>query len=344
MFQSLDATQTQRNSTPAASNGHSNGHPKVLSSAESKPVALKVLSPTSTQNGHVAGFERAQNEPYAVDLTAGHTLAEDHRASLKNASGLSEEVITARGYWTCDGDRETLRQMGFSGNSGRCLIAPRWNHKGEFAGNLARPDIPIPNREGKAAKYLLPKGATQTLDINPLVREKLDDPTIPLLFTEGAKKADSAASHGLPCINLNGVSGHRGTNGLGGIATLTAFDDIPLKGKRADGTKFGRIVCIVFDSDVTTNPKVEGEMLRLARVLSSRGAIVKIVSLEAGPNGEKTGLDDFFARDDGTAEKLFLRARDLESEAERKARGIGQKVNTAIAAAKAIPSTDAQAV
>jgi hypothetical protein len=290
----------------ATSNGQTNG----------------TITPLASRNGHVNFVDRAQSEPYAINFALTGTLAEDHRAILKNESGLSDEAIAARRYWTCDGDKLTLRYLGLATNIGRCLVIPLFNYRGEQVGHVARPDIPIPERTGKTRKYLLPKGAAQVADVSPLTRQYIDDPHALMIVTEGAKKADSAASRGLFAFNLNGVFGFRGTNEKDGITNLATWDQIDWEGKNDKGEKFGRVILVCFDSDVTTNPRVGNALRRFCALAASRGAIVKIVQFEPGPNGEKTGLDDFFARDGGTIEKLLAMARDLESvsESRRKAK------------------------
>ena len=60
----------------------------------------------------------------------------------------------------------------------------------------------------------------------------IGDPNVHYLsITEGAKKADSAASRGLPAINLHGTFAFRGANDQGGIANLPELDEIVLKGR-----------------------------------------------------------------------------------------------------------------
>jgi hypothetical protein len=271
-------------------------------------------------NGHLNGLDRAQSEPYAIDTTLTGTLADDHHTRLKNESGLSDEAIAARGYWTCDGNKATLRYLQLPTNIGRCLVIPLYNHRGQHVGNVARPDIPFIKTVGKSPKYLVPKGAPQVVDVAPLTRHYIDDPNEPTLVVEGAKKGDSGAAHGFCVININGVFGYRGTNEKGGITNLADWDEIAFQGKNANGEKFGRVVIVCFDSDVTTNPRVRSALLRFCALAAARGAIVKIVEFEPSPNGEKTGLDDFFSRDGGTREKLLSMARDLEpvSESRRK--------------------------
>jgi hypothetical protein len=62
-------------------------------------------------------------------------------------------------------------------------------------------------------------------------------------------------------------------------------------------------VCVVFDSDVLTNPKVQKALEGLVAFLRSRDAIVEIVFLPGGEDGDKEGVDDFLAAG-GTVEEL----------------------------------------
>lgn len=55
----------------------------------------------------------------------------------------------------------------------------------------------------------------------------------------------------------------------------------------------GRRVFIVFDSDVADNTNVQDAESRLAGQLKNQGAVVKVVRLPTGTDGEKVGLDDF---------------------------------------------------
>lgn len=109
------------------------------------------------------------------------------------------------------------------------------------------------------------------------------DKNAPLLFTEGEAKAAAACAHGLACVGLGGVTmWHKGgvSDLLPELATID-FD--------------GRKVAIIFDSDdtATAAANVRTQEHALAAALVGKGAVIKIVRLPAGENGEKTGLDDF---------------------------------------------------
>ena len=59
--------------------------------------------------------------------------------------------------------------------------------------------------KGHKVKYLQPKDSGVHLYILPPVRAVLANPSIPLYFTEGEKKAAKAVQEGLACIGLGGL-------------------------------------------------------------------------------------------------------------------------------------------
>ncbi|MBW3637598.1 MAG: DUF3854 domain-containing protein, partial [Armatimonadetes bacterium] len=112
---------------------------------------------------------------------------------------------------------------------------------------------------------------------------------MPLLITEGVKKADAAISQGACCLAVLGVWNWRGTNEHGGKTTLPDFDEIAWKGETA------RDVYLCFDSDCMTKPPVHLALERLGEVIRKRGARLRFVYLPHQPDGSKMGLDDYLA-------------------------------------------------
>ncbi len=223
-----------------------------------------------------------------------------------DASGIAPEVAEQRGYRTVT-DAAELIALGFSPAQARqvpALLVPICGPTGDAPQlHQIRPDTPHFKGDGKPApKYQTPKGARLCLDVPLAAREKLGDPATPLYITEGARKCDAAVSRGLCCIGVLGVWNWRGTNTKGGAAALGDWENVALKNRR---------VYVAFDSDVSHKPEVAKALRRLAAFLTSRGASVRVIYLLDGPNGEKTGLDDFFARG-GTVEELHRFARDAD--------------------------------
>jgi DNA polymerase-1 len=202
------------------------------------------------------------------------------------ASAVNREVAEARGYRSIT-TRAELTRLGFGDSQRRvpALLIPVRNVHGEIATYQLRADEPRMLR-GKSVKYETPAGARMVLDVPPGAREWLCDPKIPLFITEGIRKADAAVSKGLCCIALLGVWNWRGSNQDGGKVALADWESIALN---------GRVIYIVFDSDVVQKREVWKALERLQSFLESRGATVHVQCLPPGPMGEKVGLDDYLA-------------------------------------------------
>lgn len=222
-------------------------------------------------------------------------LSDKHLKMLCDESGISPEVIAARGYWTANDPRE-LAALGFKPKQQRtpALVIPGYAPDGSNGFCTIRPDsarVEVDKRKRDAEgnfkqhviKYEMPSGFGLRLDCSPLCREQLKDPGVPLYITEGAKKADAIASHGRCAVSLNGVFGFKGRNEFGGTTWLADWDYIALK---------GRDVRIVFDSDVMLNPDVRKALDRLTEHLQRKGAHVSPIYLPGGREN-KVGVDDY---------------------------------------------------
>jgi len=147
-----------------------------------------------------------------------------------------------------------------------------------------KPDVPIADR-----KYLQPVGEKPTLYFPAgTTGGELENPLLPVLITEGEKKA-LALHRALHDIDQPGL-----VIGLGGVWSWrlspkeTQPDGRLGKGKSrpiADLNLIvwqGRTVYLIFDSDVVTNVKVSHAESVLARELYDRGAHVHIVRIPGG--------------------------------------------------------------
>jgi hypothetical protein len=253
-------------------------------------------APLDSQNKSGKTPEESLSQP----ADGGKTLLPHHLEMLR-ASAISPEVMKARGYWSATKKVE-LKELGFSDPQCRvpALVLPVHGVTGDIVLHQIRPDSPRAGANGKSIKYETPKSAKMVLDIPPGARPFLGNPNRPLFVTEGVKKADSAASHGLCGIALLGVWNFRGRNDEGGTTILAAWEYLHLK---------EREVYIVFDSDVSLKPEVHGALVRLKAFLESRGARVRVIYLEPKPDGSKVGLDDFFAAG-GVVATLLAQATD----------------------------------
>lgn len=234
-------------------------------------------------------------------MTTLSALSEQH-AALVAASAINPEVAAARGYRTMTKKSE-LKELGFGDSQARvpALLIPIYNVVGEVALYQLRPDVPR-IKDGKGLKYETPLKARMALDVPPAARANLGDPKVPLLITEGVRKADSAVSKGLCCVDVLGVWNWRGSNEDGGKVALPDWESVALN---------DRITCIVFDSDVMLKPEVHGALTRLKAFLESRGAKVAVIYLPAGDGGVKVGLDDYLAAGHGVDDLMALAAPTL---------------------------------
>jgi hypothetical protein len=107
----------------------------------------------------------------------------------------------------------------------------------------------------------------------------------PVFLIEGEKKSLAVAQLGLPAVGLESAWGWH----VKGMTTLLAdFDSIRLT---------GRVVELVPDSDVRTNPMIATAMRRLADALRTAGARPRLVRLPS----EVKGVDDYIVAAGGAA-------------------------------------------
>ena len=186
-------------------------------------------------------------------------LSDRHRHMLEIESAIKAEVIQARAYCSVE-DPEELLNLGYQDYQAITpgLLVPLYDMWGNVSSFQYRPDNPRKNAEGKLVKYETRTGYRQVLDANPILGERLRDPSEPLIGTEGARKADAAISEGYVAVALSGVWCWR-KDGV----PLPEWEDIKL---------YGREVYVAFDSDAQTNPHVLKALIGLCGFLRSRGA------------------------------------------------------------------------
>lgn len=199
--------------------------------------------------------------------------------------GIDTAVAAERGYFRVV-MKKRLDELGFGWCPVPGTIIPVHGADGQTTVNLYRPDDPKPDANGKVRKYIVAKGARMVIDVHPRLRADIGDPTRPLYFTEGVKKADAAITRGLCCVALLGVDCWKGKNARGGTTTLADLTFLHLK---------GRPVVLVFDSDAWTNPHVARALVNFKAVLEFKGAEVRVLRIPPGPDAEKVGLDDYLA-------------------------------------------------
>jgi len=146
----------------------------------------------------------------------------------------------------------------------------------------------------KPRRYAQPPNSGCNVYLPPLLElpwsAYADDPTKPLVITEGELKAACACSLGVATIGLGGVYNWRSAkHHQEFLPILERFNWLE------------RSVILCFDSDLATNPMVRIAAARLAKVLAARGAMVGWAALPPGPENAKQGLDDYAFANGGAA-------------------------------------------
>jgi hypothetical protein len=210
----------------------------------------------------------------------GERLSEKHSTELRIESAISDTQVAARNYESITNLRSLpLAFKPVQRMTG--LLVPVSNTQGETVAWFLKPDYPRDDpKSGKPIRYEF--AGRVCLDVPAAARPYLLDAEADLWITEGAKKVDSAVSHGIPCIvGLAGVWNWRQDR-----VALPDWSDFLLKGRK---------VVIAFDSDAMTNASVRKALEELAQWLEYRGAIVHYLILPDLEGGAKCGLDDAFA-------------------------------------------------
>lgn len=223
-------------------------------------------------------------DPVALASLRPPHLSPAHWEELTVGSAIHPDVIDERGYRTIRGDDVPIGFAEYQMRDG--LLIPLRGDNGTIRSFQLKPDRPRSDNS-RAIKYETPTLLPLCIDIPGPSIQYLGDPNTPLWITEGSKKVDAGVSHGIRCIiGLQGVYGWRGKNEKGGKTALPDWEHIALN---------GRDVILAFDSDCMSKPQVRVALDRLAAFLRLRGAEVGYCLLPHLADGEKCGLDDFFA-------------------------------------------------
>lgn len=205
-----------------------------------------------------------------------NSISDRHLAELEGASAILRGVIEERGYFTAySADDLPIAFADYQRRPG--LVIPIRDVNGRVAAWQLKAESPRQGKDGKTIKYDTAVHGQQCLDVPYRCLRMIADPHIPLWITEGAKKVDSAISHGVPCIiGVQGVYGWRGKNEHGGLTALGDWESIALN---------RRHVVLAFDSDVMTKATVRDALNRLSAFLKRRSASVSYLLLP------ETGID-----------------------------------------------------
>jgi hypothetical protein len=153
-------------------------------------------------DSNVESFTRETLSAYS----RANTFLQPNHLQVLQDSAISSSVSRARGYQTII-RRSALRGYGFSPEQCRApaLLIPVYDAGGRLVTYQIRSDEPRIDRSAGAVEYEVCPGRQFALDVPPACAPQLSDPEIPLYVTDEVLKADSAASHGLCCVDLVGL-------------------------------------------------------------------------------------------------------------------------------------------
>lgn len=209
-----------------------------------------------------------------------------------------DPAIVQRNIWTIEDPQEVDKLL--NRNDDR-----RWKHSTDLVPGWAvagvnpktgeltlkgaqyKPETPpIDTRTGKPRKYVSPTRQTLAplflrMEDNEYWQRLIFEFSQPIILTEGAKKAGSLLSLGLPCISIPGVA----TGGkLGRLRPeLEIF------------CKYGRTIYLAFDRDVVQKKAVKQALHNLGRMLAAKGCQVYVLEWA----NQYKGIDDWLSHFEG---------------------------------------------
>ncbi len=221
-----------------------------------------------------------------------NNIAINHWNEWKD-SAVSDEIINCNVTTILDSreidkilNRNTSRRRQHSDN-----LVPAWCVTGvdpltderTLQGVEVKPDTSPTGQDGRIQKYLKPNESEAAplflyTGIQGYWKSIIDDILIPLIITEGAKKAGAGLSIGLATASIPGVSTCRKKGRLHQNLNLFAA--------------LGRTFYLCFDNDILKKPEVQDALFKLAKELAAKGSKIMVIML---PEGEAKGMDDFIA-------------------------------------------------
>jgi hypothetical protein len=268
------------------------------------------ISSPRSKSGNVAG-KKGNNPQSLPRIEPGPAdswgLDPDHHRVVK-AWGLTSETVRQAGLHSeHDPVRRSLLLHG-CWFKGPALVIPYFDLQGRRTGYaVARPSTPRV-RSGKPVKYEAPAGEPPRPYIPPLqaVWQALTTPRVPIGIVEGPGKALYSSQEGFPCLGLLGMQ-------CWSPGRLTRDEPRRLIEDLAGIDWRARPVLILTDTDPCRKPSIQHGACELARVLTERGARVRMPRLPLGPRGRhgrplKTGIDDYGQRHGAEPYRRWVRS------------------------------------
>ncbi len=241
-------------------------------------------------------------------------------------SGITPELAELAGLYrvnSVDG-AALVGRNGASGDFAGIVFPYLWpGQLGSRAHRLRRDHPDMETQKGKLrerGKYMAAPGDANKLYFDPtLTPAQLTDTSLPLVITEGEKKALALAmlaSHGVASLRFCSVGLPGAWNWRGTIGKTDGpnGERIDTKGPIPDLDRIefhGRTVSILFDANVATNSSVTAARTQLALELTGRGAKVMIIDLPLSEG--VNGIDDYLGlQGPEIALRLFDEARPFD--------------------------------
>jgi hypothetical protein len=209
-------------------------------------------------------------------------LAPDHRDDLHKSS-LTDETIALQKIRTIP-PHMIDPVLGFNSPKVRsAYLIPFADPRGGWMDHVRLKVFPAIATNKGTIKYLQPEGSGVRIFFPRATLDAVLHSAEPVYIVEGEKKALSVAQQGLPSVGLCGIEGWH----LAGARELHPdLDDVGLR---------GRIVNLIPDADVRSNPAVHRAVHRLVDALRARGAAeARLVRIPAGYKG----IDDWLGAED----------------------------------------------
>ena len=195
-----------------------------------------------------------------------------------------------------------------------------------------RPSHPMPNADGKLAKYVIAKGQPSVMGVHPALPPSWFEGTWPVMICEGAIKADSALTAllvdaGIPSEDLKLTDAEKAMTAPEAITSArerlrSILESIP-ESKRFliitligvgnwhslpewNAVKLGnRVTMVAFDGDVGHNINVWKQASALQKFVENKQGTFALVNVPSVPGEEKPGVDDYLATKSGTWSNLI---------------------------------------
>ena len=226
---------------------------------------------------------------WSSDPTAAWIISDLEKSGIKPATAASASLS-----FTSSGDRiGQMLNRRTSLPGGTCLTIKYFDERGEPIDYCRlKPGRPRQQRrdgELRDVKYESPSGLPSRLYIPPMIGPRLFDVGVPLIVTEGEKKALALNQHGFLAVAVAGVWNL--LKKLEGVETGKAFDDYEFRWP-AEIPVAARDLVLLFDSDTKSKGNLPLAIKYIREHLAALGATVRVAQLPDGPNGEKVGADD----------------------------------------------------